>query len=341
MTLDIFIKSFNRAYYLDRAIYSLKKHLKGSYKITVLDDGTPSKYLDKIKEKYPDVEIKINSSARLKHNAIEENIKHGTEINGFIIPVDLWKSAVKSASDYFIMTEDDVWLTDDIDIDSTLETLQNHKSSLLKIGWISNRKVNSNFYSISNNISAVEPLFSVGPRWFMSYLFNNKFKLYSILYRLHLINKETFKDFWIMNALLIGLYHKNYWLYLWNNIDEKVDEQMQILNATQWFRKHKNNKYNYTKFNNLKMNTTFISSATNSYHQYKIKCDINYFNHIMNNAWYKGEFNSLENFPKDIPEDYYISFLNKYPSERCTSENWKKWAKRFKEQYKKQEVEVD
>ncbi len=61
----------------------------------------------------------------------------------------------------------------------------------------------------------------------------------------------------------------------------------------------------------------------------------------MNEEWYSGNFNSLQNFPKDISEDYYISFLNKHNNNRCLPENWKAWADKFKEQYRRQDVVVD
>lgn len=339
--ISILIKSFNRAYYLDRAIYSLKKHLIGNYSITVLDDGTPEKYIDKIQSKYPDVIIKTNKNALQKNKAIEDNILHGTEINGFKIPTNLWKDEVEKASEYFIMTEDDVWLTQDIDLESTIETMRQNEMSLLKVGWISNREINAKYHTLPNNITAVEPSFFVGPRWLMKGVFKNQYKIYSILYRLKVMDKEMLNEYWIMNSLLMGIYKRDYWLYLWKNIEGRVDEQAQIINATQWYRKNKDNKLNYGKFDDLRMNTTFISSATNSYHQYGIQCDINYFNHIMNSAWYKGEFDSLNSYPKDISEEYFIQFLEENYSERCTPENWKSWADKFKNQYRSQGVDVD
>lgn len=340
--MDILIKSFNRPYYLDRAIYSLKKYLVGNYTITILDDGTPQKYLDKILNKYPDVILKRNEKADLKSKAIENNIKEGTEINGFIIPTDLWKGAVEKASEYFVMTEDDVWLTEEIDLMEVEKTLKFHEVSLLKVGWISNRKVNAFLRdTINEEIVALEPNFWVAGRWFMHAVIKNKYRLFSLLYRLKLVDKNTYNDYWIMNSLLMGIYKKEYWLFLWDKIEGRVDEQMQIINATQWYRKNKRNKFNYTKFKNLKMSTTFVSSATNSYHQYGIDCDINFFNYIMNEEWYSGNFNSLQNFPKDISEDYYMSFLSKHNNNRCLPENWKAWADKFKEQYRRQDVVVD
>ena len=54
---DIFIKSFNRAFDLDRCISSIYQNVSGDFRIKVLDDGTPKKYLDKIRKKYPDIPI--------------------------------------------------------------------------------------------------------------------------------------------------------------------------------------------------------------------------------------------------------------------------------------------
>ena len=51
MKTSILIKSFNRAFYLDRCLKSIKTYVTGNYTVTILDDGTPQKYLDKIQQK--------------------------------------------------------------------------------------------------------------------------------------------------------------------------------------------------------------------------------------------------------------------------------------------------
>ncbi|MFV0181058.1 glycosyltransferase [Empedobacter falsenii] len=48
----IIIKSFNRPHYLDRCLHSIYLHVKGSFEVKVLDDGTPPLYLEKIATKY-------------------------------------------------------------------------------------------------------------------------------------------------------------------------------------------------------------------------------------------------------------------------------------------------
>ena len=55
--MQILIKSFNRPYYLDRCLASIKKFVVGYQKVLIMDDGTPQNYLDKIKQKFPFVEV--------------------------------------------------------------------------------------------------------------------------------------------------------------------------------------------------------------------------------------------------------------------------------------------
>ena len=114
--VNIFIKSFNRVFYLDRCLQSIETFVEGNCTVKILDDGTPEKYLQKIKEKHPNVEILKSENYQNKILAIEENLKSGKEIDGFTIPTELWINAVKNATDYFIITEDDVWFTQKINV---------------------------------------------------------------------------------------------------------------------------------------------------------------------------------------------------------------------------------
>ena len=125
--MEIFIKSFNRPYYLDRCLQSIENFVDGDFVVKILDDGTPEKYLQKIKEKHPNVEILTSKNYQAKIIAIEENLKTGKEIDGFTIPTDLWYNAAKNASEYFIMTEDDVWFTQKINVNNLQEIGKKHQ----------------------------------------------------------------------------------------------------------------------------------------------------------------------------------------------------------------------
>lgn len=337
----IYIKSFNRPYYLDRCLSSIEKFVKGNYKIIVLDDGTPEKYLNKIVEKHPQITIQKSDQYQEKVRAIQENLESGKEINGFQIPISLWKNAVKLGSEYFIMTEDDVWFTEEINVDTLAKEMSFHRLVLIKLGWISERPIRSKLQPISESVLGIDLSVFTAPKWFMKYFFfQNKWKVYSLLYRLGWVDNFTKLEYWSMNALLMGMFQKDYWLAVWETLENKVDEQEQLINAIEWYRSNKK-KYLFAKLDYKMMNTTYITSATNSYHKYGEDFDVNQFNAIMNEEWYRGNLNSLDNFPKDIRESTYYTILEQKQNLKALPENWKKWAEKFKDQYRRQMVDVD
>ena len=85
------------------------------------------------------------------------------------------------------------------------------------------------------------------------------------------------------------------------------------------------------------MKTTFQSSATNSYHSYGFDFDVNLFNHLINEAWLAGDFDALENFPKDFSTDYFETFIK----EKINIQEFRKWAECFKNQYRNLGCEIE
>ena len=327
--IDIFIKSFNRPFYLDRCLKSIEHFVFGNYKITILDDGTPQKYLDKIKLKYPQIEILKSSNYTEKSSAIIS----GKDINGFQIPTDLWINAVKNASEYCIITEEDVWFTEPINIDDLVQKSNKHNISLLKLGWLGNQKDDQwiNIKSIDKEICSIYPkkLFLSSPM-IMDWFFYNKLKFFTICYRLGIFDNYTKLKYWSLNSILMGFWQKDYWLYIWKDSQGIVDEKQQLRNAANYYKKHRQNSNFIARLKIEKMKTTFQSSATNSYHKYGIDFDVNYFNHLMNEAWLNGHFDTMQNFPKDFSIEYFKEFLD----EKINITNFHHWVEEFKNQYK-------
>lgn len=336
----ILVKSFNRAYYLDRCLQSIYRYVKGDYKIVVLDDGTPKKYLDKIRTTFPEVEIRLSEQYVQKVKVIQENLETGKEIDGFQIPTNLWYEAVQKATDYVLVTEDDVWFIEKIQLNELVSQMRNHKVDLLKLGWLGHLKPNSFGDSMELTHSMVaENLKGIftSNQFVMDLVMYNKFKFFSLMYRLGIMDNETKRKYWTLNSILMGLWRKEYWLYVWKDADHKVDEKQQLRNAAVWLHKNKSNPnmVGLTKNNNLR--TTFQSSATNSYHKYNVDFDVNYFNHLLNEAWLKDDFDSMENFPKDFSIDYLDQFLD----EKVKREEFHTWVEKFKNQYRNVGVQID
>lgn len=342
--MDILIKSFNRPFYLDRCLTSIQKYVIGDYTIKVLDDGTPEKYLNKIKNKYPFIKIIKSENYKEKEEAIKENLRSGKDINGFKIPTQLWINSVKDSTPYFIITEEDVWFTKKININELNEIMNKENISLLRLGWLGNHNFMEYHkfeqFKINSYISSICPKLITAPYFIMKSFFYNKYKFYSILYRLKLANNSTRAKYWILNSILMGMYKKEYWLKIWYDIDG-VNEKKQLLNAAMYFRKNKHNKNLIAQMNEEVMKTTFTSSATNSYHKYGFNFDVNQYNYLINEKWYNDEFDPMQNFPKDFSEDYILSFLKNDNNQKIKPEEWKKWAEKFKHQYRIQGCEID
>lgn len=335
---DLLIKSFNRPFYLDRCLQSIRQHVLGEYKIIVLDDGTPKKYLDKLQAKYSEIEIRLSEQYPEKIKAINENIASGKEINGFNIPTRLWKTAVQQASDYVLVTEDDVWFTQETNLTEIARQMQASEVYLTKLGWLGNTSRETSSQSVSNLLDAISAtqLFTSNEK-VMDWFIYNKFKVFSLLYKLGKVDNYTIGKYWQLNSILMGLWKKDYWLHVWKDANGKVDEKQQLRNAAAFFHRHKNNPNFIAKTKTEVLKTTFQSSATGSYHQYGIDFNINYFNHLMNEAWYLDQFDAMQNFPKDFTLDYFDSFLD----DKIDKNNFHLWVAHFKSQYRQNGATVD
>lgn len=341
--MDILIKSLNRSFYLDRCLLSIYKFTKGVENITVVDDGTPKKYLDKIKTNFPNVKIITSSNYEIKSKLLEI----GEEINGYIIPVLEWKSIVKKAEKYILVIEDDVWFTDYIDFNIVEKEMNDFDVDLVKLGWQGSTKYSYNFDE--NNIS--ELLISQNPNnniflansFWMSLVIDNKYKLRSILHRLNKFNNYTIQEYYELFSILMGIYNKKYWEFLWKDITIKVNEKSQMINAVDWRLKNIQNKNSICKTSKEYLKTTYISTATNSYRKYKIQFDINKMNYVLNELWLSGKLDSLNN----MPNDYDVSYLEKVILEdeklkgMIDFNSYKLWINEFKNSVKKYGAIVD
>ena len=338
---DIFIKSFNRPYYLDRCIASILKNVEGEFGITVLDDGTPEKYLIKIQEKYPTIKIIKSGQYLQKTKAIEENLNSGKEINGFEIPTELWRNAVeKSNGDYVLVTEDDVWFYEKINVDDMVSDMHLNQIHLVKLGWLGNSKDDRHQKTEPLNSrlnKAIPKKLFTSNEMIMDLFMYNKFKFFTILYKLNLFENAYKRRYWALNSILMGLYKKEYWLHIWKDANGKVDEKQQLRNAAVWYHRNKKNENFVAKTNKEYLKTTFKSSATNSYHQYDFDFDVNYFNYKMNEAWYHNNFDALQNYPNDFSTEYFEQFFD----EKINKTEFRKWVEKFKNQYKNLGCDVD
>ncbi|NBW27162.1 MAG: glycosyltransferase [Flavobacteriaceae bacterium] len=330
--MDLLIKSFNRPYYLDRCIQSIYLNVRDNdINIIILDDGTPKKYLDKLTNKYPAIKILKSDLYSEKSKAI---VNGDSNVNSKI-PIDLWINAAEKASNYFLLIEDDFWFTKPIHLKKIRLNLESDKIKILKLCWLGNSNLLPKKTERSNNeYSIFTPnLYTTNP-----YLFNlifrfHRFKIRKILTFLNFYSLDRFLEYYTIYSTSGAIFKKKYFLNLWRNHNNSVDEGLQLLNAVKYLNSKK--KKQYFGFTNTEyMRTGFLSSASNQNKKYdKVNFNMFNFNKIINEAWLNDIFDAMENYPNDLNSLKIEELLVASNNFSATSTEWKKWVSEFKNQY--------
>ncbi len=335
--MDILIKSFNRPYYLDRCIQSIYLNCTGlDFNIKVLDDGTPQKYLDKLQEKFP--EISISKSAHYDEKVACTAVGKEPEIKS--IPIDLWVESAEKASDYFILLEDDIWFTEEINLKNLTAPLQQNKVQFVKLSWLGNPKL------IQKKSQTVLGDFTIyKPKLFTS----NEFLFYCIFYKLNrfgirkmfeFLRIHTFDrmlSYYSIYSVAGVLFDKNYFLKLWKNHTNEVNEGLQLYNALQFYNANKTIYFGHT--HNEIVKTGFSTSATSQIKNGAL-VDMFAFNFLLNEAWFTDHFDAMNNYPKDFDENQ-IHVIITNNSSLISPKNWSNWKREFKRQYENFGCQID
>lgn len=328
--MDIFIKSFNRAYYLDRCLFSIEQYVKNlNGKIYVLDDGTPQQYLDKIQEKYPQVEISKSDLYNKKSSNLTESY------NGEI-PINFWVESAKKSSDYFLLLEDDFWFTTDLDLVEIEKNIAEDNLVFLKLFWLGNPKLTSKNVIESKSIyNIIKPkLLTRNP-----FLYKKIFKTYGFRFNdlmkfLGLYTTERNLAYYHIYSVAGSVFKKDYFVSLWKNNTGKVDEGLQIQNALEYLESNSNSKIAHSKKEYFQ--TGFSTAATLTHKKYEgVNLDIFEVNKFLNEAWFNSQFDVVSNLPKDILETEIVQILNNADKTENLTSEWKKWHNNFKNQYEK------
>ncbi len=329
--MDILIKSFNRPYYLDRCIKSIQLFVDyTSFNIIILDDGTPELYLEKLKQKYPFITIFYSKSAKEK----QALIKAQKPIFKTEIPIDLWIEIANISTDYFLLLEDDFWFTKKVDLAEFKVAMHDKQIKMIKLFWLGNSKLLAGH---SEKLNEFISFFLPKVTTLNPFIYKAIFKWYKFKYRKILSFFSIYSDkkalqYYSIYAVAGAIFEKTYFLSLWKNHQNTVDESLQIRNALNFISNNKSAKFGNSTKELLK--TGFMSSASNQHKPYKdVNLDVFNLNYILNEAWYNNNFDPMRNFPNDLDENEIEFLLTANPHPNTQSSEWKKWVKMFKNQY--------
>jgi GR25 family glycosyltransferase involved in LPS biosynthesis len=335
--MDIFIKSFNRAYYLARCIESIRRYVHGRYTITVLDDGTPAPYLARIKRLYPETTIQCSGNYDHKTQAIAAHLSGNTRYADRSIPVEFWKKAVREGSSIFLLLEDDAWLTAPVNLEVLQEVMMQHEVVILKLYWSGNATlVKGAKDRIHDDAEVITPALPFEAPFFVKPFLLNRARLRAVLMRSGLTNtRDHFSPYYALYTVTSALFQKDYWLHVWHNAPAHVNEPLQLYQAYQWQRNHPESRYGKTLSEKIK--TSFITS---SFNHYPLPFDMLRLNHFLNESWCRGELDVLQNFPADFQISYLADFI---PSavEDCSPSLWQSWIRQYKSDFQSVGCQTD
>jgi len=329
--MEILIKSFNRPYYLDRCLESIHKFVKGDFVVKVLDDGTPENYLARIIEKYPGIKLLRSPQYERKSQAISQYLQQGVPYHQPEIPTAFWVEAITASTPTFMLLEDDIWLTQEVDLNEASQVMAQYHLPMLRLSWQGNKiLINGATESLSNRIEQVIPEIS----WLKKSIFMNKAKVRSIGYRLGFFKNITPYQLplYVLYAVAGAFFTREYWLHLWDGAGGKVLEEAQLRKAVQWYDKH---HCGYGKMKQESAETSYITSTHNGFPEEKL--DMMQLNYLLNQAWLAGELDASQGFPLDFNVEYLKQFL----SEHALHEQWLRWISVFKNNYRKVGCRVD
>jgi hypothetical protein len=299
-TMNVYIKSFNRPFYLDRCIRSIKLNVKGCSRIIVLDDGTQSQYLEKLHSLHPDVEFRGSGADDRKVELLRaENF--AAIKSDFPEPASFWFAELsKEPEEYFFLMEDDAWVSRRLDLETVQTSLEKNAGVIYKCWWPNHPErvhiVQSSF--LASNGQSVE-----------YYDFNAEkvTQLYAI---------------WIV---AFAVFRRDYWLNNFCGIKRMADEHTQLCNAQNYISRHPEVRFAKSAERCVYQGWAVPGRSTPEYYDKGLRQHL--YMDALNNAWLAGGLDVTEGFPFDFSDDYLASIFSMFLS-TADVEVWKEWKKR-------------
>lgn len=325
--MDVFIKSFNRPFLLDKCLASIRMFAKNfNGNIVVMDDGTPQLYLNKISEKFPEIRIVKSDSYIVKSHAIENDL-----FPQRTIPAVFWKETISQGTDFFVLIEDDCWFCEPIDFFELEKQMRKNHLQLVKFLWMGNDDLISNqIAKRTESLVITKPkLFSWNPFVFELIYRKKTCKIDSILNRLGVPIENNLLKYYQIYAVANAAFSKKYYLKAWKTTTNKVDELAQIKEVIQIPKSELNVAHSISESIRTSLKTT-----ASSQNKENLNSDFNVYslNKILNEVWLINEFEAFD-FQKDISNDFIENVITNANLPSNTVGLWLNWYNKLKQQY--------
>lgn len=293
---NVYIKSFNRPFYLDRCIRSVKFNVKNYEKIIVLDDGTLSKYLERLRVLHPDVEIKGSGAtddkvALLRAERFKEIQQTCPSAPAF------WVAEIgKDPFDHILVLEDDAWVVRQFDLAAIVRNMNENDAMIVKLWWSTEANQVAETFDYPNGFSIQ----------YIAPTLGSMFETYQI---------------WIV---AFAIFRRDYWL---NNVavaQRLADEGSQLVSALEYVRRHPTRRAAITGSRGVHQGWMVPGRSTPEYYDLGLRQHV--LMDAMNEAWLAGRLDVTQGYPYDFSDDYMRSVIQRTIGAH-DYEIWRQWRK--------------
>ncbi len=282
--MNIYIKTFNRPFYLERCIKSVLFNVRNYDEIIILDDGTQEEYKEKFIQLFPQIKWVSNADGGKYQLIRSGNAQKVKELYGD--PASFWlREVLKDPNDYFLLIEDDTWFVNMLDLNHFEEVLIRENAVICKLFW--------GDYNAEKEDSYI----------------SHRYKLWNDL-SIHFINPsiQRVEDVYRIYIVAMAIFRKDYYENALSKVNHFADETTQITESLAYFQNMPHVTY-------CKTNERFIyqgwATSVRSDDAITVDVGINSFDFvdILNNAWFNNRIDVLANYPYDFDLDFLVDLF--------------------------------
>lgn len=283
----VYIKTFNRPFYLERCLTSLTLFAQGVSKIVVLDDGTIPIFLDRIRTLFPQIEIRQSSGQHGKWALVQAK-RFEAIANRFGSPHTFWLREIRADKpDYFCLLEDDTWLTRSVDFHTLKTSMRESCLSICRLFW----------GSVPDGLSQrTVTVRSMGPRD-------------SLL--VQTAKPTRLDDIWGFFLVCMSVYERTFYEKAHTGVNDYLNETAILQNIWRELEQSVEPRF-LGRLNKRVCCQGWAIPGRSDIKYYAMGVEQHIFVDLLNKLWMHGDFDSLRNFPADFEINWLCSIFVKH-----------------------------